>query len=420
VTNEADAITELYHQYWNILRDNGSEGYLGDVTAYDKYDELFEHLFGNELTDAQNRIAALNSSLTDASEYDMSFDQLAVWKATNVSSASGQISELEYRIQEKVNTNRPVFESILSPGIVAKLYPDTPIIGGAGNTGSAEAANIQTLVSGSAIILNSAGGLGQTGDRVTIDMSGGVVALEDDEKAVLSQATGNDVVATDYVFYVYTGTAGDISQFDIDYNDGNWTEVRSLDATVDGFTSVNNGDYVQIDQDGVPVLYQYTGTGASIELSQESFDDADAPWQRVSVTSVAPASVLNLASGDLVMQLSSVTIQLWDDLNLQGDINLTAEAGQGVAIEHSGALSVDRIVGASWVRLNVQGDLIDSGQHNTAALGDGGFRVQVAESAKLSVDTVGSVDIWQVEGNVSIAGNNTTIGDLYLDDVAAT
>lgn len=437
VTNEADEITELYHQYWNILRDNGSEGYLADVTAYDKYDELFEYLSGKELTDAQNRIAALNSSLTGASEYDMSFDQLAVWKATDVSSASGQISELEYRIQEKVNTKRPVFESILSPGIVAKLYPGTPIIGGAGNTGSAEAANIQTLVSGSAIILNSAGGLGQTGDRVTIDMSDGVVALEDDEKAILSQATGNDVVATDYVFYVYTGTAGDISQFDIDYNDGNWTEVRSLDASADGFTSVNNGDYVHIDQNGVPVLYQYTGTGDAIELSRESFDDAGVPWQRVSVTSVAPASLLNLAVGDLVMQLSSVTIQLWDDLNLQGDTNLTAEAHQGIAIEHSGALSVDHIVGASWVRLNVQGDLIDRGQHNTAALvsagdlvlitkgnilsqDDGGFRVQVAESATLSVDTVGSVDIWQVEGNVSIAGNNTTIGDLYLEDVAAT
>ncbi|WBA80116.1 hypothetical protein [Endozoicomonas sp. GU-1] len=437
VTNEADAVTELYHQYWNILRDNGSVDYLSDVTAYDKYNDLFEQLSGDELADAQSRIAALNSSLTVASEYDMAFDQLAVWIATDVSSAAGTISEFESRIQAKVNTNRPVFESILSPGIVAKLYPDTPIIGGAGNTGSAEAANIQALVSGSAIILNAYGGLGQTGDRITIDMSGGVVALEESEKEVLAQATGSDVVATDYVFYVYTGTAGDISQLDINYKDGNWTEISSLDASANGFTSVTYGDYVQVDQDGVPVLYQYTGTSDSIDLTQENFDDAGSPWQLVSVTSVAPASVFNLNSGDLVMQLNSVTIQLWDDLNLQGDVNLTAQATEGIAIEHSGALSVDHIVGGSWVRLNVAGALIDSGEHNSAALvsagdlvlitggniysqGDGGFRVQVAESAKLSVDTVGSVDIWQVEGNVSIAGKNTTIGDLYLDDVAAT
>ncbi|MGO0307869.1 LEPR-XLL domain-containing protein [Endozoicomonas acroporae] len=437
VTNEADAVTELYHQYWNILRDNGSVDYLSDVTAYDKYNDLFEQLSGDELAEVQSRIVTLNNSLTDASEYDMAFDQLAVWIATDVSSAAGTISEFESRIQEKVNTNRPVFESILSPGIVAKLYPDTPIIGGAGNTGSAEAANIQALVSGSAIILNAYGGLGQTGDRITIDMSGGVVALEESEKEVLAQATGSDVVATDYVFYVYTGTAGDISQLDINYNDGNWTEISSLDASANGFTSVTYGDYVQVDQDGVPVLYQYTGTSDSIELTRENFDDAGSPWQLVSVTSVAPASVFNLNSGDLVMQLNSVTIQLWDDLNLQGNVNLTAQATEGIAIEHSGALSVDRIVGASWVRLNVAGALIDSGEHNTAALvsagdlvlitkgnilsqSDGGFRVQVAESAKLSVDTVGSVDIWQIEGNVSIGGKNTSIGDLYLDDVAAT
>ncbi|MGI2027111.1 LEPR-XLL domain-containing protein [Endozoicomonas acroporae] len=437
VTNEADAVTELYHQYWNILRDNGSVDYLSDVTAYDKYNDLFEQLSGDELAEVQSRIVTLNNSLSVASEYDMSFDQLVVWIATDVSSAAGTISEFESRIQEKVNTNRPVFESILSPGIVAKLYPDTPIIGGAGNTGSAEAANIQALVSGSAIILNAYGGLGQTGDRITIDMSGGVVALEESEKEVLAQATGSDVVATDYVFYVYTGTAGDISQLDINYNDGNWTEISSLDASANGFTSVTYGDYVQVDQDGVPVLYQYTGTSDSIELTRENFDDAGSPWQLVSVTSVAPASVFNLNSGDLVMQLNSVTIQLWDDLNLQGNVNLTAQATEGIAIEHSGALSVDRIVGASWVRLNVAGALIDSGEHNTAALvsagdlvlitkgnilsqSDGGFRVQVAESAKLSVDTVGSVDIWQIEGNVSIGGKNTSIGDLYLDDVAAT
>ncbi|MGB0360766.1 MAG: hypothetical protein ACPGEF_05085, partial [Endozoicomonas sp.] len=114
VTNEADAVTELYHQYWGILRDNGSVVYLADVTNYDKYDALFEHLSGDELTDAQNRIEELNNSFTGVSEYDISFDQLTAWKVTDVNSAAGIVSEFESRIQEKVNTNRPVFESILS------------------------------------------------------------------------------------------------------------------------------------------------------------------------------------------------------------------------------------------------------------------------------------------------------------------
>ena len=241
--------------------------------------------------------------------------------------------------------------------MVAKLYPDTPIIGGVGSS-TAEVANIQTLVSGSQIVLQASGGLGKTGDKVVINMTNGINNLSDEERELLSQATGNDVVASDYDFYRYIGSDGDISQFDINYSDTSlWEGVTTIKASTNGLTMVSNGDFVEVDQDGIPVVYRYTGSVSSLELSVEDYD-AGTHWQRVSTTSVAPASVLNLKNQDIVMQLNTVTIQLWDDLNLEGDIQLTTTAAQGIALEHTGDLFIDRVEGANWVRLNVRGDII--------------------------------------------------------------
>ena len=435
ITNQADDTTTLYHQYWQILRDNGTVAYQSDVEDYDRFSDIFSHLTGDELVNARAELTALNDGYDASSSYDQTYDQLALWKIEEGASPTDTSSEFKRRVLAQIEENKPIFNSILSPGMVAKLYPDTPIIGGVGSS-TAEVANIQTLVSGSQIVLQASGGLGKTGDQVVINMTNGINNLSDEERELLSQATGNDVVASDYDFYRYIGSDGDISQFDINYSDTSlWEGVTTIKASTNGLTMVSNGDFVEVDQDGIPVVYRYTGSVSSLELSVEDYD-AGTHWQRVSTTSVAPASVLNLKNQDIVMQLNTVTIQLWDDLNLEGDVQLTATAVQGIALEHTGDLFVDRVEGANWVRLNVRGDIIDNGGHPSAAVVSGGdlvliskgsiqsdtgeaFRIQVADTGQLSVDATGSVNLWQVEGNVDIAGTETGISDLHLADVAA-
>ena len=86
-------------------------------------------------------------------------------------------------------------------------------------------------------------------------------------------------------------------------------------------------------------------------MALATVDESGAPWQRIGAQSVAPAATLDLVNSEIVMQLQTVTIQLWDDLNLAGAGSVTAIANQGIALEHNGHLLIDRVEGGSWVRL---------------------------------------------------------------------
>ncbi|NRA22733.1 MAG: hypothetical protein HRU05_19860, partial [Oceanospirillaceae bacterium] len=434
--------TDLYHKYWQNLRPLLLVDFQTEVADYANYQNLFSDLTGSDLTQAQSAIAALNSTFNSSAQYDQNYDKLAQLKLDNGSADPDKNSQFKSDVLAEIGKNRDKFNSILSPGIVAKLYPGTPIIGGVGPT-TAEVANIDVLASGSQIVLVAKQGLGNTGERVSIDMSEGVYKLTDDERTLLSQATGNDVVATVYDFYRYKmGDAAAVTEVvNFDYNNTSlWQGVTTIKVGANtGSTSLNNGDLVEVDQDGIPALFQYTGSSDDVDLNSTNFEANGAPWERVLTQSVAPGSSLDLLRNEIVMQLESVTIQLWDDLNLKGPASLTAITtgiDAGIALEQEGDLKVNVINGSDWVRLSVSGNLIDTGNSNTAAIISAGdlvlitkgniqatngsaLRIQVASEGQLSVDATGSVNLWQVEGNAVIAGATHTISDLKLADITA-
>ncbi|MCJ8339821.1 MAG: LEPR-XLL domain-containing protein [Pseudomonadales bacterium] len=431
--------TDLYHKYWQNLR---TDVYLSNAADYANYENLFSGLLGIEKIQAQSAIAALNSTFISSSEYDQTYDKLAQLKADNGSTDPDNDSQFKSDVLVKITENLPIFNSILSPGIVAKLYPGTPIIGGVGAT-TAEVANIDVWASGSQIVLSAKLGLGNTGDRVSINMADGVDNLTNDERILLSQATGNDVVATVYDFYRYKGgnatTATSVSQLEIDYANTQWQGVSTIKAITTGITTLYNGDLVEVDQDGIPALFQYTGSVDDLDLNDTNFEANGAPWERVVTQSVAPGSSLELLQNEIVMQLESVTIQLWDDLNLKGPASLTAVTtglNAGIALEHEGDLKVNVINGSAWVRLSIAGNLIDTGSASNAAILSAGdlvlitkgniqatngsaLRIQVANAGQLSVDATGSVNLWQVEGSADIAGATHAISHLNVADIAA-
>ncbi|MEH6442872.1 MAG: LEPR-XLL domain-containing protein [Oceanospirillaceae bacterium] len=436
IVNEATDDTTLYHQYWQILRAD-NVAYNSDVTTYANYTNIYSHLNGKELNQAQVDIAALNASFNASSEHDPEYDKLALLKEENLALPVATNSEFKVLTLAKIAANKPIFDSILSPGIVAKLYPGTPLIVSAG-AGNQEVANIESVAAGSTVTLNAYAGLGKIGSRVVINMANGVNGLSVEHKSILTQATGSDVVASQYSFYRYIGAANDISQFDINYSDGLWQAVTTIDAATSiGAVNIATGNYVEVDQDGVPALFKYTGANASINLAGTNYEAAGAPWDRVVAQSVAPAATLDLVTNEIVMQLETVTIQLWDDLNLAGAGSLTAIANQGIAIEHNGNLIIDRIEGGSWVRLTAAGSITDSGQSSVAALKSAGdivlvsrssiqaadtsaFRIQATQGSELNLDAGGAVNIWQVEGTSTIGGVSYQIKDLRIGDVAAT
>ncbi|MCJ8339824.1 MAG: LEPR-XLL domain-containing protein [Pseudomonadales bacterium] len=439
IVNQATNNTADYHQYWQGLRTDASgvvEAYNSDVTQYANYDSLFSHLSGAELTAAQESVAQLNATYAADTEYDQNYNKLALLQVEDSNPISSTSSQFKRDVLAQKAINKPLFDSILSPGIVAKLYPGTVIIGGAGAS-TAEVANIQSLAAGSKITLTALqGGLGKVGESVVIDMSAGVNALSDADKQLLSAATGNDVVSTEYLFYRYMDNDATVSQFDINYGNATWEGVSGIKVTdTTGTQSLVNGAYVEVPQDGVPVLFQYTGAGENIDLSAEDFEASGAPWVRIDSQSVAPAQNLELKRYDIVMQLQTVTLQLWDDLNLAGAASLTATASAGIAIEQSGDLVVDQVTGASWVRLNASGSIIDNSSGSSAVISgsdlvliargdiqaaDGSaFKLQLVNTASLSVDTSGLANLWQVEGAATIGGSSYQIADLNIADVAA-
>ncbi|MCJ8298506.1 MAG: hypothetical protein MJK13_06145, partial [Pseudomonadales bacterium] len=431
--------TDLYHKYWQNLR---TDVYLSNAADYANYENLFSGLVGIEKIQAQSAIATLNSTFISSSEYDQTYDKLAQLKADNGSTDPDNDSQFKSDVLVKITEKLPIFNSILSPGIVAKLYPGTPIIGGVGAT-TAEVANFDVWASDSQIVLNAKLGLGNTGDQISINMADGVDNLTNDERILLSQATGNDVVATVYDFYRYKGgnatTATSVSQLEIDYASTQWQGVSTIKAITTGITTLYNGDLVEVDQDGIPALFQYTGSVDDLDLNDTNFEANGAPWERVETQSVAPGSSLELLKNEIVMQLESVTIQLWDDLNLKGPASLTAITtglNAGIALEHEGDLKVNVINGSAWVRLSIAGNLIDSGSASNAAILSAGdlvlitkvnikstngsaLRIQVASEGQLSVDATGSVNLWQVVGSADIAGATHAISHLNVADIAA-
>jgi hypothetical protein len=438
VTNEAHDITELYHQYWTIIR-AGDEPYKSDETLYSNYDNIFAHLSGDELLAQQAKLKQLNDSFNAGSVYNGGYNQLTDWKVEDDNLAEAVNSVFKVKVTTKIAENKPLFDSILSPGLVAKLYPDTPIVGGAGAT-AAESPNVVALSDSATVKLFAyQGGIGKLGDRVTIDMSNGVNTLSASDKALISQATGNDVVSTTYAFYEYLGADGNVSQFDVDYSQHGTWKLVTADFVVEAQTvpvTVSTGDIVQIHLDGIPALFKYDGPSGLVDLQSVAFEAVGTQWTKVTTPTMAPALTLDLDRNDIVMQLQDVTLQLWDDLDLSGGGSVTVHAKNGITLAHDDDLNIDRIQSNSWIRLQSAGAITDTLNHSKAAIASaddlvlisrgnqtstsgGALRVQLVNTAELSVDSAGSANIWQVEGSTNINGSIYQINNLLLADIAA-
>ena len=139
-------------------------------------------------------------------------------------------------------------------------------------------------------------------------------------------------------------------------------------------------------------------------------------------------------------QIETLTLQVWNDINVDAPDGVNITAGGGVALQIEGDLVVDSIAAGGNVRLVAGGAIIDPYVQGTeAAVSTDGnlslrsgasvgaenglkpFRVQVYAPGKLSAEVGGDLNIQQIAGDLSIsrlnAGNEVRIevpgGSIY-------
>ena len=184
----------------------------------------------------------------------------------------------------------------------------------------------------------------------------------------------------------------------------------------------------------------------TIDLS-EGFENLPTGYQEI-LTYAGVDDVLDVtyAPND-PNQIQTLTLQVWNDVDVEapGGVNITA--GAGVALETEGDLVVNSVAAGGNVRFVAGGAVIDPYVDGTdAAVSTGGnlslrsgasmeaengvdpFRIHLYDPGKLSAEVTGDLNIEQVTGDLSTsrvnAGGEVKIevpeGDLYVGEVYAT
>jgi Ca2+-binding RTX toxin-like protein len=328
------------------------------------------------------------------------------------------------------------------------------------STTTAEVSN----VIGSSIQL-FAGGTGEvgtvSGERV-LDLSVGFENLTDAEREFLTLATTDAIVGRTYALYEYDAPDGSEPLEIVDFGEDAETyapiNLRTTDfgdtdlwsrfepdfmTEVDtGEVEVANGETVLV-QRGRDVygLYRYVGPTDSLVLSEQDYGDVS-KWESFGADfdTGSTSGVLLPGEGQLVadrFDLVSLTIQLFDDVELEASGTITIEAAQGVAVETGGPgpldLRVERVRAGNDTRLVASGSILDLYTDPVAAVGSLGdvilasrsgsvegvgaqaFRVQVGPAGALFGEAnVGKFDVVQVGGNLDAGGVSQAISDLTV------
>ena len=325
-------------------------------------------------------------------------------------------------------------DSAVSQALFSRLYPTASVPPGFVSTpDSTEGVNVQGA--NITLITSAAGQVGRVTGVVTLNLSQGFASLSVGDRDLLSRATANDVLGTAFSFYKYTGPTN--STFDLrGVNFGNtalWTKITPDFTTGPSSTAVavQTNQTVLVKGSGGDALYKFIGAPGTLNLNTESYTNA-ARWQPVAKHSAADG-VVNLQQGEVVQNTDSVTLQLFDDVDLEASGNLTVEAGTGAAVQTTGTLRLDHVQSTGNIRLVAGGDIRDVAVSGTAAaittFGDlsliaknfiGGasantpLRVQLPATSHFGADVAGPLNVQQVSADATINGVFKTISDLLV------
>jgi len=339
----------------------------------------------------------------------------------------------------------------LSPGLMRVLFPHTSFLGLTPDTEALETPNV--IGKNVTLIAGGTSQIGHVSDMMSMDMSGGFAGLSNDEKVALSMATADDIVGVSYDLYKYVGsgeTDADLKL--VNFTDSSWQKIAvdfstGSDVSASVIKTVGYGQtvLVQLNSDEYG-LYRYLGGTRSMDLVQQDYGNA--VWQRLTTDrgqqakyATDDAAPVDLDFGDLVLNkfvVQNVTLQLWDDVDLEADGTFTAEAGGGVAVQTTGAFQLDHVLAGGNVRLQAEGSITDlNNTDETAAIGTFGdltllsetgsitgpeesaLEIQLLPTSRLSAQAAGDIIIDQIAGDLTINGETEATSDLRITRVVA-
>jgi Ca2+-binding RTX toxin-like protein len=242
--------------------------------------------------------------------------------------------------------------------------------------------------------------VGRMTGEVTVDLRNGYESLADEQKEILSIATVEDIVGISYGLYRYQGTTADLDLKDQDFNDGTLWQKLTPDFTTSTVTSpvqIANGQTVLVQSGAAYGLYRYEGTASAINLAKQVYADGDL-WQRVTADFVTSDGEVLVAQGQLVEnkgEIDTMTLAVWNDVDLVEPDRVSVSIGQGVALETAGDFKIDHIEAGGDVRIKAGGAITDLDAGGTAAIISGDL-ILVAEN--------------ETAGNIGTLDNPVTLG----------
>ena len=294
---------------------------------------------------------------------------------------------------------------------------------------------------------------------MSIDMTVAFETLSTPEKEVLSIAAAGDIVGVNYALYEYIG--GDETNIDLkpeNFADTErWQKVEvnystGSDPSASVSVDITKGQtvLVQLNED-VYGLHRYLGDSPTVDLVQQDYSK-EAVWDRLTTDrgqqadhATDNAGTVDLTSGDLVLDkfvVESITIQLWDDINVEAQGTFAAEAGAGMALQTTGDFNVDQIRAGGNLRLQAGGSITDIDNTDEAAaigvFGDlillsgaghmsgpevsgerSALEIQLLTTSRLRAEAAGDIIIDQIAGELTIKGDTQTTSDLWIAQIDA-
>ncbi len=160
-----------------------------------------------------------------------------------------------------------------------------------------------------------------------------------------------------------------------------------------------------------------------IDLSG-GFENLPSEQQEI-LTYAGVDDVVSVIYGENKNEIKALTLQVWNDVNVETPNGLNITAGAGVALEVEGDLVIDSLAAEGNVRLVAGGAIIDpyvsgtdaavsaygnlslrAGSSVEAENGADPFRIQLYGLGKLSAEVPGDLNIQQIVGDLSISRVN--------------
>ncbi|MBC8509085.1 MAG: tandem-95 repeat protein, partial [Chloroflexi bacterium] len=327
------------------------------------------------------------------------------------------------------------FKYPLSPGLYSYLYPHGELLGTVPDVSAPELPNIK----GGTIEITVSDEIGRVSEMTTINDPVNFDALTQTQMEIMAYAKKSDVVGVNYELYRYTGGGASGVTFDANtFSGGVWSKVN-----VDFATGTNRGaaNNVNVATSQVVLvqftaneygMYQYRGAGGTINLSNQDYRDTSL-WQELDGAAADHATddsgPVTLVNGDVVINkymIESLTIQLWDDIDIKSTGTTAIDAGDGVSVESEDSFSIHHVYAGGLVRIVAGGNILgfdtvtpiaDFSSGELILISQGGSVGQQADpllldmldGARVSAYAPNSVFIKELYGNYHFGMNIDTI-----------